>query len=61
MPKVRKFTIVVRGDTESAYEEALSEATRLVNEGCLSGGNSSDAGGFYFDSTDEVPAGDVPA
>lgn len=57
----RKFTVVVAGKTEAGYEEALSEATRVINEGCTSGVNSNDDGGFYFTSTSDVPDGELPA
>lgn len=57
---VRKFNIVVRGDTEAAYEEALQEALKRVQGGNLSGGDSTDDGAFSFDSTSDVPEGEQP-
>lgn len=46
----RQFVLTVYGDDESGYQDALSEATRLMNEGCLSGINCNPRGGFTFDS-----------
>ena len=56
-----KFTIVARGDSEESLEEALHEAPRRVKSGNLSGVDQNDRGGFYFDSTTDVPAADQPA
>lgn len=57
----RSIKLVVRGDTEGDFEDALAEATRLINQGCRSGSNSNDGGAFYFDSTDNVPESELPA
>jgi len=57
----RKFTVVIEGDTEASFDEARAEATRLINEGYLSGHNANPEGGFYFDSTDQVPDTERPA
>lgn len=57
----RKITLVVAGKDEAAMEDALSEASRLINQGCRSGMNSNDSSAFYFDSTDDVPDGELPA
>jgi len=56
-----KYTIVVRGDTEEDRDAALSEAINRIKAGNLSGTDRNDDGGFYFDSTQDVPAGDWPA
>lgn len=56
----RIFTLVIDADSDSAYEEALSEATRLMNEGNFCGMNSNEEGAFYFESTDNVPAEKMP-
>ena len=60
-PLVRRFTITVRGKTETDLESSWAEANRLIKEGCLSGGNRNESSGFYFDSTDQIPKGEVPA
>lgn len=57
----RKFTIVIEGDTEASFEDARAEATRLINEGYLSGHDANTEGAFYFDSTDQVPDTERPA
>lgn len=46
----RQFVLTVYGDDESGYQDALSEATRLMREGCLSGINCNSRRGFTFDS-----------
>ncbi len=56
-----KYTIIARGNTESDRGDAVAEAMRLIMQGNLSGHNSNDSGGFYFDSTQEVPEGQQPA
>lgn len=56
----RKITIVIAATNEGAYEEALAEATRLVNQGNLSGANSNEEGGFSIDSTTDVPDTELP-
>lgn len=58
---VRKFTLVVRGKTESDLEDALQEALRRIQAGNLSGTDRNDDGGFYFDSTTNVPEAEQPA
>lgn len=60
-PLVRRFTITVRGKTETDLESSWAEANRLIKEGYLSGGNCNESSGFYFDSTDQIPKGEVPA
>lgn len=60
MKFTRKVTLVVAAGNEGAFEDALAEATRLINQGNLSGSNSNDEGGFYFDSTDSVREGERP-
>lgn len=57
----RKLTIYVRGETEEARDEALAEAIRSIEEGNTSGSDRNDNAGFYFDSTDNVPNGELPA
>ncbi len=59
MPQ-RMYTLVIDADNEAALEDARAEATRLINEGYLSGHNSNDSGAFYFESTDNVPEGQLP-
>lgn len=46
----RQFVLTVYGVDDGGYEDALSEATRLMNEGCFSGINCNTNGGFSFDS-----------
>lgn len=60
MKYARKITLVVAASSEGAFEDALAEATRLVNQGNLSGANTNDEGGFYFDSTGDVADGELP-
>lgn len=60
MKFTRKVTLVVAAGNQGAFEDALAEASRLINQGNLSGSNSNDEGGFYFDSTDSVPDGELP-
>lgn len=57
--EVRKYTLVVKGD-ECGIEAAVEEATRLMNEGYMSGQGTSGMAGFYFDSTTDVPKGEWP-
>lgn len=57
----RKITIVLRGETEAAVEEAFDEATDRLKNGCSSGKDSNDTSGFYFENTEDVPAGEIPA
>lgn len=61
MTVARKITLVVAGKDEAGMEDALAEATRLINQGNRSGVNSNDSSSFYFDSTDDVPEGELPA
>ncbi|MBK6616307.1 hypothetical protein [Ottowia sp.] len=56
----RKITLVVAGKSEGAFEDALAEATRLVNQGNLSGMNNNREGGFYFNSDPDVPDSLLP-
>lgn len=56
----RKFTLVVTGNTDSAYEDALAEALNRIRSGELCGADRNDSGAFYFDSTDKVPEGEQP-
>jgi len=57
----KRIVIVVRGKTEGDLDEALQEAVYSVKEGCVTGADSNDAGGYYFTVEDEVPKGDWPA
>lgn len=57
---VRKITIVVRGETEADVEDAFNEAVDRLNNGHVSGANSNDESGFYFENTDEVAPNEVP-
>lgn len=54
----KKITIVVRGKTEAAIEAAQNEAIHRLQQGNVSGVDSTDDGGFYFDTTNEVPRGE---
>jgi hypothetical protein len=56
----RKYTLVVRGDDQQAFDEALEVAADSMLDGCLSSAESCDDGAYYFNSTDEVPNGDRP-
>lgn len=56
----RQVTLVVAGKTEAAFQDALAEATRLVNEGNLSGTNSNEEGVFYFNSHSHVHEAHLP-
>ena len=57
----RKFTIVIAGNDESAYDDALAQATQQIQDGYLAGHNADGAGGYHFDSTEDVPDGEIPA
>ncbi len=57
---VRKITIFVRGDTEADVEDAFNEAVDRLNAGCVTGAESNDESGFYFENSDEVAPGEVP-
>jgi hypothetical protein len=57
---IRKYTLVVRGDTEEAFDEALEEATRLMNESYHAGHDTNESGAFYFGSTADVPQEERP-
>jgi hypothetical protein len=48
----KKITIVLRGKSEADIEDAISEATRLIKEGFISGGDSNDDGAYYFEVTE---------
>jgi hypothetical protein len=61
MTVARKITLVVAGKDEASMQDALAEATRLINQGNRSGVNGNDASAFCFDSTDDVPRGELPA
>lgn len=54
----RKITIVIRGKDDPALDDALLEATRLIQEGNISGAESNDEGGFYFKINIDVPIKD---
>ena len=58
---LRKITIVARGDTEHALEDALDEAMRQIKDGCSAGADRTDDGAYYFDATENVPDGEIPA
>ena len=57
----RKFTVIARGDSEEAYEDALREALASIQAGNTSGANSNDEGGYYFNSTNIVHESELPA
>jgi len=57
----RRFVIVAAATTQEALDNAVEQATRLINEGNLAGKDSKDDASFYFDSTDEVPDSELPA
>lgn len=58
--KTRMYTLVIEADDDGAFDDALSEATRLLNQGNLSGTDRTENGAFYFDSTDDVPESKRP-
>jgi len=58
---VVRITITARGDSEGSLAEAVDEAMRRIRHGCTSGMDRTDEGGFYFDVTEDIPAGDYPA
>lgn len=58
--KTRMYTLVIEADDDGAFDDVLSEATRLLNQGNLSGLDRTDNGAFYFDSTDDVPENKRP-
>lgn len=60
MAEARKFTLVVEGQTEAAYADALDEATLRIREGNLAGADRNEDGRFYFDSTSEVDEAPKP-
>lgn len=60
-PIIRKYTVVVEGDTSDDFDEALAEASRLLIEGNFAGKNSNASEGFYFDSTAVVHDSERPA
>lgn len=57
----RKFTIVVTGDSDEAYEEALRTAVNSIKGGNLSGTDRNEESAYYFDSTTDVPDGEKPS
>lgn len=59
--QARKVEIVIRGDDEGDIELALDEAFRKVKEGYLAGHDSNDTGAYYFNVSDNVPDGQLPA
>jgi hypothetical protein len=56
----RKITIVARGDTEKALDEAIEEAMIRIEAGNLSGMDFNAESSFYFNSTDDVPPEEMP-
>lgn len=58
---VRKYNLVVEGDDEDAFNEALAEATRLIAEGNYEAKNSNVSSGFYFQSTTVLHDSERPA
>ncbi|MCE2722009.1 MAG: hypothetical protein LW865_01805 [Betaproteobacteria bacterium] len=60
-PCRRRFTITVGGKTDADLEDAMTEVNRLIREGNLAGHNRNESGSFYFDSTDTIPNGELPA
>ncbi len=57
----RQYNLVISGDDESAFNEALEEAIRLLKEGNLSGSNQNETSGFYFNSNEHVHPAFKPA
>ena len=57
----KKITIVASGGTEDALDDAITEAVRKIQEGCASGADRNDEGGYYFYSSDEVKPEEMPA
>lgn len=58
---LRKITIVVRGETESDFEDAFNEAVDRLNAGCISGSDRNESSAFYFENSDQVMPAEVPA
>lgn len=56
----RQVTLVVAGENEEAFQAAIVEAARLISEGNLSGANSTEGGGFYFNSNPHVHDAHLP-
>lgn len=54
MPECRKIIVVVRGNTDDDLDLAVEEAFRRIREGCTSGSDSNEDGGFYFDVDSNV-------
>ncbi len=50
-----KITIVARGKTAEDVAAAVEEAIKRYNAGNESGADTSDDGGFYFQTTEDVP------
>lgn len=51
--KSKSIEIFVTGTTEDDIDLAINEATRLIKEGFLSGGDKNETGSYSFDVTDE--------
>lgn len=51
-----KLIVEIEGDSDGDLSLALDEISRLVGEGCLSGGDSNDSGRFSFEITGEEEA-----
>jgi hypothetical protein len=58
--KTVKFTIVVTGQTEEAFDDALAEALARIKKGNLAGQDSNGESAFTFDSTESVPESEIP-
>lgn len=56
----RQYNVVIRGNDEIAFDEAVEEFIRQLKEGCLSGQGSNDTSGFYFNSNEHVAPGHRP-
>ena len=57
----QRITITVRGVDDAAMETAKTEVLRLIGLGYVLGADSNGEGGFYFDVSNDVPPGEVPA
>lgn len=51
--KSKSIEIFVTGATEDDIKLAIDEATRLIKEGVLSGGDKNETGSYSFDVTNE--------
>ncbi len=57
----RQYTLVIRGNDDDAFDEAINEFVRQLKDGCLEGKASNDTSAFYFNSHEHVHDGHRPA